>query len=194
MKRRDVLLAGLAAGALFPALAAAAIPCGELAAGFQAPDVVISSATEVAAVPSGNNAAPAHCDVRGTIRGNIKFAVFLPVEWNGRFMEDSHGVAKGRKRVKGEQWIGEKETDKFLKLYLVPGMAHCGGGTGHANVDWLSPLVNWVENGVAPHAIVGSRTQSGVTTTRPHCPYPQEAVLTGGNDADAASYTCMALD
>jgi hypothetical protein len=88
----------------------------------------------------------------------------------------------------------EQRTDSFLKLYLVPGMAHCGGGTGHANVDWLTPLVSWVENGVAPGAIVGSRTASGVTTTRPHCPYPQEAVLTGENAADAASYTCMTLD
>ncbi len=111
-----------------------------------------------------------------------------------KFMEDSHGVAKGRKRVKGDTWKGEKETDKFLKLYLVPGMAHCGGGTGHSTVDWLSPLVNWVENGVAPGAIVGSRTASGVTTTRPHCPYPQEAVLTGDDASDAASFTCMTLD
>jgi hypothetical protein len=36
-------------------------------------------------VTTGGNAAPAHCDVRGTIRGNIKFALFLPVDWNGRF-------------------------------------------------------------------------------------------------------------
>ena len=72
--------------------------------------------------------------------------------------------------------------------------ARRGGGTGHAAVDWLTPLVNWVENGVAPGAIVGSRTASGVTTTRPHCSYPQEAVLTGDNASDAASFTCMTLD
>jgi feruloyl esterase len=111
-----------------------------------------------------------------------------------QFMEDSRGVAKGRKQVQGETWKGEKETDKFLRLYLVPGMAHCGGGVGHASVDWLSPLVNWVENGVAPEGIVGSKTVGGVTSTRPHCPYPQEALFNGGDENDAANYACTKLD
>jgi feruloyl esterase len=111
-----------------------------------------------------------------------------------KFMENKRGVAHGRKRNHGETFLGEKLTDKFLKLYLVPGMAHCGGGTGHSSVDWLSPLVNWVENGVAPGAIVGSRTVSGATSTRPHCPYPQEAVFNGGDANDAASYTCMMVE
>jgi feruloyl esterase len=112
-----------------------------------------------------------------------------------KFMEESHGAAHGRKRGKGETWKGEKETDKFLKLYLVPGMAHCGGGVGHGTVDWLSPLVDWVENEVAPEAIVGARTTGGVTSTRPHCPYPQEAVYDGtGEVNDAESYSCRTLD
>jgi feruloyl esterase len=110
------------------------------------------------------------------------------------FMEDKRGKAHGRKRQHGETFLGEKLTDKFLKLYLVPGMAHCGGGVGHSTVDWLSPLVSWVEQGVAPGAIVGSRTVSGTTSTRPHCPYPQEAVFTGGDANDAASYACMTRD
>jgi DNA-binding transcriptional LysR family regulator len=42
------------------------------------------------------------------------------------------------------RFIAENVTDRFLKLYLVPGMAHCGGGVGHSTVDWLSPLVDWV--------------------------------------------------
>ena len=112
-----------------------------------------------------------------------------------KFMEDSHpGVAHGRKRVHGDTFLGEKLTDSFLKLYLVPGMAHCGGGTGHSAVDWLTPLVNWVENDVAPEAIVGSRTVSGALSTRPHCPYPQEAVYNGGDQNSAASYACRKLD
>jgi hypothetical protein len=90
---------------------------------------------------------------------------------------------------------GAAPTDSFLKLYLVPGMAHCGGGVGHSTVDWLTPLVDWVENSVAPQGIVGSRTVAGVTSTRPHCPYPQEAVYDGAGDANsAASYACMTLD
>lgn len=86
---------------------------------------------------------------------------------------------------------GAAIADSFVKLYLVPGMAHCGGGVGHSTVDWLTPLVNWVENGVAPHAIVGAKAGS----TRPHCPYPQEAVYDGVGDANnAASYACMNVD
>jgi hypothetical protein len=81
--------------------------------------------------------------------------------------------------------------DSFLKLYLVPGMGHCGGGVGHSNVDWLTPLVSWVEDGVAPHAIVGARGAS----TRPHCPYPQEAVYDGVGDVNSeSSYACTTLD
>ena len=108
-----------------------------------------------------------------------------------KHVEQAHGKAHGRKRVLGENFLGEKLTDRFLKLYLVPGMAHCGGGVGHSSVDWLSPLVSWVENDVEPHAIVGSRGAS----TRPHCPYPQEAVYDGVGDAnDAASFSCRKVD
>ena len=86
---------------------------------------------------------------------------------------------------------GERITDSFLKLYLVPGMAHCGGGVGHSTVDWLSPLVDWVENRVEPNGIVGARG----TSTRPHCPYPQEAVYDGVGDPNvAASFACKAVD
>src|SRR5688572_14966680 len=47
--------------------------CAALAIQYQAEDVVITSAVEVPEVTTGASAAPAHCDVRGTIRGNIKF-------------------------------------------------------------------------------------------------------------------------
>lgn len=58
MKRLDGVRAAIAAGTLFPCVATAAIPCAELATGFQAPDVVIASATVVPEVTSGNTAAP----------------------------------------------------------------------------------------------------------------------------------------
>jgi feruloyl esterase len=97
-----------------------------------------------------------------------------------QFMEEKFGAGRGAEL-----------TDSFLKLYLVPGMAHCGGGSGHSIVDWLTPLVNWVEGGVEPVAIVGSRGAS----SRPHCPYPQEAVYDGRGDLDdAASFACMNVD
>jgi len=57
----------------------------------------------------------------------------------------------------------------------------------------LSPLVNWVEKGVPPEAIIGSKAVGSLTSTRPHCPYPQEAVYTGsGSTDDAANFICDA--
>jgi feruloyl esterase len=86
----------------------------------------------------------------------------------------------------------EAAIDGFLRLYMVPGMAHCGGGTGHTNVDWMTPLEHWVEDGIAPEAIIGTRP--GTSSTRPHCPYPQEAVYQGGDVNQAASFACTKLD
>ena len=40
--------------------------------------------------------------------------------------------------------MGAKETGEFYRLFLVPGMGHCQGGPG-PNVDWLTPVVQWVE-------------------------------------------------
>jgi hypothetical protein len=80
-------------------------------------------------------------------------------------------------------------SDAFLKLYMVPGLGHCGGGPGHTNVNWMAAVSNWVEKGQAPTGIVG--TKPNTTSTRPHCPYPQEAVYNGTGDVNvAASYTC----
>src|SRR5688572_9992060 len=69
------------------------VACGALPAEFKAPDVALTSSTEVAAVAATATAAatPAYCDVRGTIRGNIKFAVYLPKDWNGRFQMVGNG-------------------------------------------------------------------------------------------------------
>lgn len=104
--------------------------------------------------------------------------------------DDDHRGHHGRGHDKHAS-RGERITDSFLKLYLVPGMAHCGGGVGHDNVDWLTPLADWVERRIEPHAIVGARG----TSTRPHCPYPQEALYDGSGDPNnAASFACRTLD
>ncbi|HEX2197617.1 MAG TPA: tannase/feruloyl esterase family alpha/beta hydrolase, partial [Burkholderiales bacterium] len=119
--RKSVTTLGAAALLWLALPAGAQIACGDLPAGFHAPDVVITSSTAVPAVPSGGNAAPAHCDVRGTIRGNIKFAVFLPVEWNGRFQM----VGNGGKA--GSISLGDMRTQ--LRL----GYATTSTDTGHDN-------------------------------------------------------------
>ena len=49
------------------------------------------------------------------------------------------------------QKMGDKETREFYRLFLIPGMFHCGsGGVGCDTVDWLTPIVDWVEKGAAP--------------------------------------------
>ena len=82
----------------------------------------------------------------------------------------------------------------FYRLFMVPGMFHCGGGVGPSTFDAFTPLVQWVEKGVAPASIVASRVVDGkVVRTRPLCPYPQVAKRQeGGNVDEAAGFTCAA--
>jgi feruloyl esterase len=87
------------------------------------------------------------------------------------------------------------EADSFARLFLVPGANHCGGGPSTAGADFFSPVVNWVENGVAPESVVG--TAGNATPwpgrTRPLCPYPQYAHYTGSGDINVASnFVCRA--
>jgi hypothetical protein len=87
-------------------------------------------------------------------------------------------------------FMGEETTEKFYKLYMIPGLFHCGGGLGCANDDGLfDALVDWVETGIEPGAIVGSRFDG---RTRPMCLYPEVARYLGEGDIeDAANFTCV---
>lgn len=78
-----------------------------------------------------------------------------------------------------------------MRLYLVPGMTHCGGGEATDKFEMLDAMVDWVERGKAPGRIV-AQTSSGPPLSRPLCPYPKVARYTGGNPADAASFECTA--
>jgi len=82
--------------------------------------------------------------------------------------------------------------DDFYRLFMVPGMLHCAGGTGPTSFDAFGALVKWVEQGIAPESILGSHLTNGVVDrTRPLCPYPQEAVYNGqGSINQASSFTC----
>lgn len=104
-----------------------------------------------------------------------------------------------------------KETQSFYRLFMVPGMEHCGGGPG-ANVfgnafgaplqqddpehDVVKALERWVEQGVAPEKIIATKyvddkPAKGVARTRPLCSYPDEAQWTGkGSTNDAANFVC----
>jgi hypothetical protein len=83
-------------------------------------------------------------------------------------------------------------TSDFYRLFMVPGMFHCGGGVGTGSFDTMTPLVAWVEQGVAPQSIAASRLVDGkVVRTRPLCPYPETAIYNGtGSIDEAASFTC----
>ncbi len=80
------------------------------------------------------------------------------------------------------------------RLFMVPGMAHCGGGEGPNSFDALGALETWVERGTPPDRILAAHSTNGaVDRTRPLCPYPQTAVYRGlGSTDDAASFSCAA--
>jgi feruloyl esterase len=78
------------------------------------------------------------------------------------------------------------------RLYLVPGMGHCGGGDGPASFDMLASLEQWVEQKKAPDQIPAAHLTNGQPDrTRILCPYPQVATYKGSGDPNAAaSFVC----
>ena len=84
------------------------------------------------------------------------------------------------------------ETQDFARLFMLPGMGHCRGGAGPDEVDYMSYLVDWVEQGNAPQSLLSSKIVDGRTTmTRPACLYPAVPTYTGAGDTNvAASFTC----
>jgi feruloyl esterase len=80
----------------------------------------------------------------------------------------------------------------FYRLYMVPGMFHCDGGVGADEVDYMTPVIEWVESGSPPKSLIGRHLREGaVQFARPQCPYPQVATYQGSGDVDAAaSFRC----
>ncbi len=88
--------------------------------------------------------------------------------------------------------MGAKDVATFYRLFMVPGMAHCGGGDGASTFDMLTPLEQWVEQKNPPQQIAAARVRDGKTDrTRPLCPFPQVAKHKGsGSTDDAANFVC----
>lgn len=107
---------------------------------------------------------------------------------------------------------GVQETQSFARLFMAPGVTHCGGGPG-ANVfngpsnlggpqdpdhDVVRALDRWVTLGIAPEQIIATKfvddtPSKGVAFTRPLCPFPAEAVYNGkGDPTYASSFACVA--
>ncbi len=105
-----------------------------------------------------------------------------------------------------------EKTEDFYKLYMVPGMMHCGTGPGpnsfgnfldfapasDADHNIFDALEGWVEKGVAPDKIIatkydGDDPKKGVAMTRPLCSYPRQAKWSGNGDTNQASnWVCKA--
>lgn len=87
--------------------------------------------------------------------------------------------------------------EEAVRLFMVPGMAHCGGGPGPDTWERLAPIVEWVEHGTVPESLTVRRlTDGSVDNERILCPHPQRAVYSGTGDPDdpanwiAANFMC----
>jgi len=85
------------------------------------------------------------------------------------------------------------EAAKFARLFVVPGMGHCGGGPATRTFDMLSALSDWVERGAAPDHILATAPPGTPWPGRSRllCPYPGYARYRGHGDPEAAaSFEC----
>jgi feruloyl esterase len=103
--------------------------------------------------------------------------------------------------------IAWNKTQAFYRLFMVPGMGHCGGGPGpnqfgqtggdgDADHDVVVALERWVEKGLAPERIVATKyvendRAKGIAMTRPLCVFPKAAKYVGTGDTnDASNFIC----
>lgn len=92
----------------------------------------------------------------------------------------------------------EGQVDDFYRLFLAPGLGHCGGGSGPDVLGVQQALEEWVEQDRPPGRIVATRFRDGadgrVDYTRPVCPYPSRAMLVDGGDPRRADgFRCVTL-
>jgi len=87
---------------------------------------------------------------------------------------------------------GASTTAGNIRLFMVPGMGHCGGGEGPNVFDKIGTLDRWVEEGKTPESITASHSGEGkVDRTRPLCPFPQVAKYKSSGSVDeAANFVC----
>jgi feruloyl esterase len=88
---------------------------------------------------------------------------------------------------------GRSRVHDAYRLFMAPGMGHCGGGNGPNVFDMLTALERWVEGGLAPNHVTAtiSRPSAMLDRSRPLCPYPEVAVYKGsGSTDDSMNFTC----
>ncbi|GAA5056357.1 hypothetical protein HNP84_007015 [Thermocatellispora tengchongensis] len=110
-----------------------------------------------------------------------------------------HGLADGAfpadqsvHYYKEVRQISGERTDDFFRLFLAPGVDHCGGGAGPKPTDPFGALVAWVERGVAPRTLPAAHTgeDGKIVRERALCPYPQVQVYQGGDPDRPESFRC----
>jgi feruloyl esterase len=108
--------------------------------------------------------------------------------WADAILQPQMGVDYYEKAVAANG----RDGTSFMRLFMIPGMAHCSGGVGPDQYDAVTAIIDWVEKGVAPDSLVAKKIVNGqVTRSRPLCPYPQVARYRGqGSTDDAASFEC----
>ncbi len=137
----------------------------------------------------------------------------LPLKARGAKVVLYHGVSDGIFSAEDtRQWVERVNTTQngdganFARYFPVPGMNHCSGGPAADQFDMLTPLVNWVEKGIAPVSVKASVRSVGnagganselpgswsANRSRPLCAYPKTAKYQGsGNMEDAANFSCQ---
>ncbi|HUK36186.1 MAG TPA: tannase/feruloyl esterase family alpha/beta hydrolase [Vicinamibacterales bacterium] len=88
--------------------------------------------------------------------------------------------------------LGGSKQDDWMRLFLLPGVGHCGGGVGPDQADYMAALERWRESNIAPDQIIAAKVSAGrVEITRPICAYPTVAAYKGsGSTNDAENFVC----
>jgi len=84
---------------------------------------------------------------------------------------------------------GLAATQQFARLFLLPGVSHCGGGQGPGSFDALTALIGWVEQGTPPSSLLTTQapTAADPVQSLPAFPYPLMATYNGTGSVDVAS-------
>jgi feruloyl esterase len=95
-----------------------------------------------------------------------------------------------------------KQAATQTRLFMVPGMAHCGGGNGPNLIDYLAELEHWDSTGVAPDEVMATQPDDSVKAmmglptkplrSRPICAWPRVALYKGRDSIDKPeSFSCL---
>ncbi len=160
---------------------------------------VIPEGRPVGATFDVDAAAAAAMDARAMVGDTSHWTNLSTFRGQGGKLIFAHGVSdpwfSAQESVRYYEELGRDNAEAPLRdwsrLFLVPGMGHCGGGARTLDrFDLLSALVDWVEHGRAPDSVIATGA-SAPGESRPLCPFPAYAKYTGSGDARAAAnYTC----